>query len=164
MKNTLLLIITVATITFGGLHLSNRMKVSNLQEVSVQSYESCIRVNNSFLTQQECKYENILVKIRDANKITFSTIFTTTGELIDLNNGKTINLDLSKLSKYELDVYLTKNNFESSRDNINKDENLKYAIYLIYALISYLIIFYLIPFSWYFLLQRVKEVSDVIKK
>jgi hypothetical protein len=168
MKNTLLLIITVATITFGGLHLSNRIKVSNLHEISTESQELCRRIKSSSSPSLICNYDEIIKKLVRlyANQFTDnrSLYISTTGMILDTKIGEFVELTCSELSKYDCDIFLSKNKFEDAKENINKDHNLKYAIYLLYALISYLIIFYLIPFSWYFFLRRVKEVADVIKK
>lgn len=168
MKNTLLLIITVATITFGGLHLNNRMKVSKLHEISSESQELCARIKNSSSPSLMCNYDEIVNKLGKIYASRFSDsrrlYITTTGQILDTKIGDFVELTCSELSKYECDIFLSKNKFEDAKENINKDHNLKYATYLFMVLIPYLIIFYIIPFIWYFFLQRVKEVSDVEKK
>lgn len=168
MKNTLLLIITIATLTFGGLHLSNRVKVSNLKQVSTESQEFCSRIKSSSSPSLICNYDEIANKLGKLYANQFSDnrslYITTTGKIYDTKKGVIVELTCSELGKYDCDIFLSKNKFEDAKENINKDHNLKYATYLLYVLLPYLIIFYIIPFIWYFFLQRVKEVSDVIKK
>ena len=139
---------------------------SNTQLIDAQikfnkSVEVC-NLSSNMIGKHACDFDSILSILRQPYKQ--STIFTTDGQLVDLITGNVIPLNFSSLNQFQKDVFdkhvlLKKKEFESESSYF---ETINFVIAFIFFLV--IITYYLIPSLWYFILKRIKEVSDAIRK
>ena len=139
---------------------------SNTQLIDAQikfnkSVEVC-NLSSNMIGKHACDFDSILSILRQPYKQ--STIFTTDGQLVDLITGNVIPLNFSSLNQFQKDVFdkhvlLKKKEFESESSYF---ETINFVIAFIFFLV--IITYYLKPSLWYFILKRIKEVSDAIRK
>jgi hypothetical protein len=166
MAKKLILIFAVAMAMFWGSYYLHYLQVNKLESSYKKSVEICESIPTNNYLRYECEYDGILKILRESNKnnILGSTIFNTTGELIDLSSGKSINLSFSGLNNYQLDVFNAHNLYEASKENLENDSYRWLGLYSFVLLMGLLFFNYVIPSAWYFILDRIKELMAVIRK
>ena len=166
MAKKLILICAVAMAIFWGNYYLHYSQVNKLELSYKKSVEICESIPTKNYLRYECKYDGILKILRESNKnnILGSTIFSTTGELIDLSSGKSINLSFSGLNKYQLNVFNAHNLYEASKETLENDSYKWLGIYSFILLMGLVFFNYVIPSAWYFILDRIKELMAAIRK
>jgi hypothetical protein len=160
MKKILFLLL-IALITNFYFNYRSNTQLIDAQIKFNKSIEVC-NLSSMMNGKHACDFDSILSILRQPYKQ--STIFTTDGQLVDLTTGKVILLNFSSLNQFQKDVFdkqvlLKKKEFESKSSYF---ETINFVIVFIFF--SLIITYYLIPSLWYFILKRIKEVSDAIRK
>lgn len=160
MKKILFLLLIALITNFYFSYRSNTQLI-DAQTKFNKSIEIC-NLSSNMIGKHACDFDSILSILRQPYKQ--ATIFTTDGQLVDLMTGNVIPLNFLSLNQFQKDVFdkhvlLKKKEFESKSSYF---ETINFVIAFIFFAV--IITYYLIPSLWYFILKRIKEVSDAIRK
>jgi hypothetical protein len=163
MKKILFLLLIALLTNFYFSYRSNTQLI-DAQTKFNKSIEVC-NLSSNMLGKHACDFDSILSILKQPYKQ--STIFTTDGQLVDLITGNVIPLNFSSLNQFQKDIFekqvlLEKKKFEVKNSYFEVIETV--IIFIFFILLILIILYYLLPSLWYFILRRLKEVSDAIRK
>ena len=160
MKKILFLLLIALLTNFYFSYRSNTQLI-DAQTKFNKSIEVC-NLSSNMLGKHACDFDSILSILRQPYKQ--STIFTTDGQLVDLITGNVMPLNFSSLNQFQKNIFEKQVLLEKKKFEVKNSYFETFNFIITFVFFILIIIYYLLPSLWYFILKRIKEVSDSIKK